>query len=928
MTLRIRLLGPVTAEVDGRPVRVGPRLRRLLAVLSLNIGHPVPHDRLLAALWGEQPPPRAMATLRSHIAHLRRALGGQDLAILVAEDAGYVLRIPADGLDTVAFQRAAEAGRRALARGDASDAADHLRTALAWWRGAALEGVAEEHFAMAEAARLEALRREALRARFEADMALGRHGEIIGELESRLETEGDDERLLRMLIVCLHRSGRNRRAAQVCRVGVEHNQRYGLDVSELQALQRAVLLRSPALDWTPPPAERPFQLPPKIEFVGRADELAILRGRLTAPDAAPISVISGPPGTGKTALAVQVAHELAPHFRDGVLYVNLRGAESQRTAPIAVLAQFLRALGVRDEQYAVDLETATARFRSALAGRRVLVVLDNAADSAQVFPLLPTAPGTAALVTSRGALADLDGATPLPLDVMSEEEGTALLARFVPVRRIDTERDAVARVVRLCGALPLALRIVGARLRASPAWSLATMADRLADERHRLDELAVGELAVRSSFELAYGALPPADRTVLRRIGLLDCPEPTAEPVAALADCRLDVARAALDRLTEAQLLGATAPGRFRLHDLMRLFARERAEAEDDPATRVRALERALGWYAAMAVDADWTLLTIMGGRDSPAEPATGGFADARAALAWLDRERGNLAAAVLQAAAHSGTTVPAIAVKLDAALRRYFMLHQHFSDWETITTAALHAARRVGDVARVAAGLNCLGVIHNEQRRYDQAIRFLTDSRRMLHRIGDLGRESIVLNNMAVTYLGQGRHAEAMDRLHESLDVIARAGAPENNVFTLDTLGNAHADLGRHGEAAECLADGLRVARDVGDRRSECEFLSSLARLERLRGRHAHAVAYYRRSLTLCREIGYRFGEAKALRGLGRAVLATSGPAAAHGAWSQALSIFTELGAAEAEAVRAELNGIGSEQVRSYAANEIRVPS
>ncbi|MGH8897101.1 MAG: BTAD domain-containing putative transcriptional regulator [Egibacteraceae bacterium] len=537
--MEVRILGPLEVEVNGQQVRFGPQQCVLLAILLLEEGRVVPTSRLVELLWGQAAPERATATLRSHVLRLRRALepdrpAGAKPTMLVTEGAGegagYALRIRPEQLDAVRFEQLVDEGRAALAAGDPRTTVERLRAGLALWRGSALADVADRPFALREVARLEGVRRAARQVRIEADLMLGRHAEVLGELAGLVADQPGDEQVRRVFALALYRSHRIEDAARVCQEGLELLSDRGLDSPVLQELQRDLLRGAPALDWVPPQAARPFQIPPDIsDFIGRQAELAALRARLLAvvPEPGPavaISAIDGKPGIGKSALAIHLAHAVAAQFADGVLWVNLRGAESEPLTPAQVLGQFLRALGVPDQQIPGDLDAAVASYRSALAAKQVLVVLDNAASAAQVRPLLPSNPSCAVLITSRAPLADLEEAAPLTLDLLTETDAVALLARLAGQERVDTDSASAAQVVRQCGLLPLAVRIAGARLRTRPHWPLATFVFRLADERHRLSELAVGELAVRSSFLLSYRGLKTAEARMFRLLGLLHGP--------------------------------------------------------------------------------------------------------------------------------------------------------------------------------------------------------------------------------------------------------------------------------------------------------------------------------------------------------------------------------------------------------------------
>lgn len=918
--VEVRILGPLEVEINGQQVRFGPQQCVLLAVLLLEAGRVVPNGRLVELLWGQAAPERVAATLRSHVLHLRRALepdrpaGAKPTMLVtegVGEGAGYALRIRPEQLDAVRFEQLVDEGRAALADGDPRTAVERLRAGLALWRGPALADVADRPFALREVARLEGLRRAARQVRIEADLVLGRHAEVVGELAGLVADQPGDEQVRRVFALALYRSHRIEDAARVCQEGLELLRDRGLDSPVLQELQRDLLRGAPTLDWVPPQAARPFQLPPDIpEFTGRQAELAALRARLLplAPEpgrAVAISAIDGKPGIGKSALAIHLAHAVAAQFADGVLCVNLRGAEPEPVAPLQALGQFLRALGVPDQQIPGDLDAAVASYRSALAAKQVLVVLDNAANAAQVRPLLPSNPGSVGLITSRTPLADLEGAVPLTLDLPTEAEAVALLARLAGQERVDADPASAARVVRQCGLLPLAVRIAGARLRARPHWPLATLVVRLADERRRLDELAVGELAVRSSFLLSYQGLESAEARMFRLLGLLGGPDATPDVAAAITPCTPAEAEATLERLVDAQLVETPSPGRYRFHDLLRLFAREQAEADEAEPARRAALERALGWYLATAEHANELLTPTSIRRVGPAHSP---FPDRHAALAWLEAERANLVATAKQAAEHTTAATTTVAWRLSDALWRFFDLRKHWADRQAVGEAALRAARRGGDPAVVARQLRYLGIIATEQRRLEEAGVHHQESLGICREIGDRGGEARALNSLGIAYWQQQRLDEAIAYFEQSLALCRELDDREYEDKALNNLGSVLAEQRRFDEAIACLERSLAISREIGG--SAHRTLNSLGDLYRSQGRAAEAITCYKQSLAICRQVGDRHTEALNLGNLGLVVQAVQGSSAARAYWADALTIFTDLGAPEADEVRALLDG------------------
>jgi transcriptional regulator with XRE-family HTH domain len=478
----------------------------------------------------------------------------------------------------------------------------------------------------------------------------------------------------------------------------------------------------------------PSLLPPSVtDFTGREQEVASVLGLLATDSrqdrahAVVISAVAGKPGIGKTTLAIHVAHRLRDEFPDGQLYVNLHGAQPHPLEPGEVLARFLRALGMDGSAIPNDLEERAERYRTLVVDRRVLVVLDNAAGEAQVRPLLPGSPTCGVLVTSRVRLTGLEGARLVDLDILPPQAAVELLARVAGPARIAAEPDAAAAIVGYCGHLPLAIRIAGARLAARPAWSLARLAERLADEHRRLDELTAGDLAVRASIALSYRALPELQQRAFRPLGLLEAPDFPAWVAAALLDLHLDQGDDLIDGLVDAQLLevaGEDAAGqlRYRFHDLLRVYARERTAAEDPSHDQDAALARAWGGWLALAEAADRRLPSPTVGvahSSAPRWPSTAGDGGGRVSgpapadpLAWFEAERVALVAAVTQAANRG---MEELAWDLAGLLLGFLSVRNHLDDWRRTHEVALAAAERVGDRRGQAYMLRGLGQFHIE---------------------------------------------------------------------------------------------------------------------------------------------------------------------------------------------------------------------
>jgi DNA-binding SARP family transcriptional activator/tetratricopeptide (TPR) repeat protein len=896
--MEFRILGPV--EVCDGAQRLdlgGSKPQALLAVLLLHANQVVSTDHLVDQLWGEASPPTARNLVQVYVSRLRQALhrsrdDSPAAPVLATRSSGYLLRVEPGELDLDRFEGLAAEARRATADGDLKSAAERWRAALALWRGPALAGATSE-VRRTVVPRLEEARLVALEERLEVDLGLGRHAELVGELEALVAAHPDRERLRRQLMLALYLSGRQGEALAVYRntrqVLVEE---LGLEPSPaLQELERAILRGDPAIAPALPtgaearrqPASPPGAclLPPDVDdFTGREADLAEVQELLEGERATAIviSAIAGKAGVGKTALAVHVAHRLRPRFPDGQLYVNLRGAEAQALDPAEVLASFLRALGVEGAFIAEGLEERACQYRSRLADRRVLVVLDNAAGEAQVRPLLPSSRGCAVLVTSRARLSGLEAAHPLPLDVLEPGQAVALLARLAGPERVAAEPQAARQIVRLCGWLPLAVRIAGARLASRPHWRLALLAERLGDERRRLDELATGDLEVRASVALSYRGRNRRERRLVRRLGVLAAPSFPAWAAATLLEVEPAEAEGLLERLVDAQLVevaGQDQAGqlRYRLHDLLRLFARERLHAEEPARARRAALERLLGAYLTLAEGAA-TVLEPSGLERYGSDPARGQHADHPMAatvehdpLGWLEAERASLIAAVEQAC-DAGLWEPAW--RLADTLGSFFQLRAHWDDWQHAHALALAAVRQAGDRDAEGCILLSLGDLHGYRYRVGDAIRCTQQGLAAFAETGNRRGELQGLLSLGEIHGLQGRFDDATAILEQALAGLRELSVRSWEALAVVYLGEVHCQQGRLGAALACFEQGLALIREIGDRSWEAPILRRIALTHSLQGRFAEADACLKQSLDLVRAVGDRHGEAYVLQSLG----------------------------------------------------------
>ncbi|MFC5750132.1 AfsR/SARP family transcriptional regulator [Actinomadura rugatobispora] len=626
--LHCGVLGPLLVTVDGQAIGLGAaKQRALLATLALSAGRPVPYHRLVDCVWGQWPPATARATLHSHVRRIRLAFGSERAHSIRSVPGGYRLDVDADPdagpggggvqLDLSRFRVLTSAAARCGRDDDVAGEAARLREAMTLWRGPVLADVASETLHREEVPLITEERLNAHERLIDAELRLGRYRGVVAELRELTAEHPLRERFWAQQVIALHGAGRTAEALAAYRHARQRlAQELGLDPGEhLRQLETAILsgrtgldlvsetigpaIAEPAAPAAPAyaaPAAHPAiprQLPPGVgAVVGRDREVGALLATLrpgigtAASRAVPIALITGRAGVGKTVLAVYVAHLLAENYPDGQLYLDLNRAGAQRLDPAHALMRLLSSLGVDHRQTPDDLDDRVGMFRSIVNGRRVLVVLDNATDEAQVRPLLPGSSSCAVLATSRRRLGGLDVARSLELDVLPPDQALELLRHVLGRRRVAGEQPAAEELARLCGGLPLAVRIAAARLVTKPHWPLVRLVARLREESARLDELVHGGLDIRAPLALSHRALDDRTKMVFHRIALLPEPDFGVQSAAAIADLSDTDTEAALERLVDARLLDVAVPGtvaeiRYRLPDLVRLFAHERARAEE-----------------------------------------------------------------------------------------------------------------------------------------------------------------------------------------------------------------------------------------------------------------------------------------------------------------------------------------------------------
>jgi tetratricopeptide (TPR) repeat protein/transcriptional regulator with XRE-family HTH domain len=707
------------------------------------------------------------------------------------------------------------------------------------------------------------------------------------------------------------------------------------------------------------PVATPHELPrPPADFTGREREVAAVRELLH--DSA-IATVCGMGGIGKSALAVVAAHGLAGVYPDGQLYVNLHGATAglAPAQPLDALRHLLRSLGQDPGTIPPEVEVAAARFRSLAAGRRLLVLLDNARDAEQVRPLLPGNPACGVLVTSREALSTLEGARMLRLDALPGEQAVDLLGRMAGRERVAAEAETAAELMRRCGRLPLAIRIVGARLAARPLWAIRDLTEHMADATRRLEELQAGDLAVRASFEVSLevlrGSAEPGDQAAAAAFGLLALPDGPDLGIAAAArllDRDDDAARALLERLVDAQLLETPRAGRYEFHDLVREFARTVAAERHTGARRLAALAAALGFYAATARRTMGLLRPgswrVTGG-DPPWAAAGLELADSGEALAWLETERANLLQVARQAEGLAAADGPAIFAELATELARmlfgFFVVRGNWHDCVLVNEIAVRVAREprdralalvdlgtacmrlgrhdeavarqvegvaalreLGERRELAVGLTNLSISQNWLGRYDDALASLRESLAIYEELGDQAGRANCLNNVGLVYERLGRYEEAIGWQERSLALCRELGDRRLEAACLNCLGACMGRLGRSGEALDRLHEAVAVCRDLGARLGEADCLNDIGVVNRGLGRLVEAEGCHEESLAIFREMGSRRSQVLVLRDLGDTLVVLGRGEEAREAWREALAISEGLTIPEAEEVRDRL--------------------
>jgi DNA-binding SARP family transcriptional activator len=928
--VQIRVLGPLELLHGDSQLALGaPKQRIVLALLIARMNTLVPVDDLVDELWEERPPPSARANIRLYAANLRRLLSAAVAPTLRRLGSGYILSGDAANLDLSCFRDLVERGHDALGRDDYATAADRLNQALQLWRGPAIADITAGATLTRWRTAVDDERLGALEDRAAARLAMGAVDRAATDANEVLMDQPLRERAYALLIQARYQAGDiagalaaydTARRTLVEQLGLEPG-------DELRRLHRAVLNRAPGMSQrvgvaapTTATVPVPRQLPPDIaSFSGRTEHLraldALLPADVRGPGPVVISAVSGTAGVGKTALAVHWACRAQDSFPDGQLYLNLRGFDHGGVPvdPAEGLHALLDALGVPPDRIPVDMQARVGLYRSTIAGRRLLILLDNARTADQIRPLLPGTPGCLVVVTSRNLLSGLvavDGAHSVLLGVLSPKEARELLVARLGRDPVAAEPAAVEQIIARCAGLPLALAVVAGRAATHPALTLAALAVELCDSRDNLDAFAGDDNTtdLRAVFSWSYRTLDTGTARLFRLLGSHPGPDIGTPAAASLAGIPAARVRRLLGELADAHMVIEQAPDRYGLHDLLRGYAVERSSAEETVADRDAAQRRVLDHYLHTA-HAAARILNPYRDPISLSMPAPGvapePITDVAHALAWFHTERPVLQAAVRHANI-DGYTWP-----LTWTLTLYLDRQGYWHDQIVNHRAALAAARRQNNLAIQAHCHRALGRAYNRLGRLRDAYTHLDRARRLSAALNDPVGQADTHLGLAWLYSRQSRHLDALGHAQQALDLYQAAGHIAGQARALNTVGWHHAQLGQYQEALSQCRQALTLLDRLGDRHAEAHTQDSLGYAHHRLGHHREAATRYLAAADAFRALGNRYAEADTLTRLGDVLLASGEALAASHRWQNALTILDDLAHQDAEPLRRRLRAI-----------------
>jgi DNA-binding SARP family transcriptional activator/tetratricopeptide (TPR) repeat protein len=922
--MRFQLLGDPQVHAAGQCHPMGsPKQAAVFAALLIDAGRPLPVEVLVDRVWGDTPHERAHRALHTYVSRIRRLLAqaGPEARLRHHQGGGYRLELPPELVDVHLFRQLV-ARAAGLAEEDPGRAV-LLREAVALWGGPPLAGIAGAWAARVRTALL-GERVDALVAWADAELRAGNAALVLGPVADLAGEHPLVEPLAAVLMRALDAVGRTGDALhQFLAVRRRLVDELGVEPGPvLQAAHQAILggvPQRPADGRTAAavPAQLPLDVP---DFVGRQAEQRrmdeVVRDGGGQPTATSVIVVSGTAGVGKSALVVHWGHRVRRLFPDGQLYVDLLGFDPGGAAlsPAEALRGFLTALRVPAEQIPYGLETRAALYRSLLADRQVLVVLDNAVSEREVRPLLPGAPRCLVVVASRNHLPGLvagEGARPVELGVLHPAEARDLLGRRLGERRSSAEPAAVDEIVVACAGLPLALTVAAARAMIRPELTLARLAGQLSDARSGLDAFAEDDEAtdVRAVLSWSYRALDAPQARLLRLVGLHAGPDVPAPAAAALLGEPVETAERRIRALVRAHLLTEYPPGRYAMHDLLRAYATELVHTTETPTEVTAARRRMLDHYLHSAYAGDRLLHPHREPLHLPQPAATvpvQRFGDGGEALAWFAAEHHVLVRAVRQA---HDAGLDRDAWQLSWTLTTYFDLRGHWQEWVDTQRIALAAATRSGDRAGQAFAHRNLGLAYAQMSAFEESNRHLGEALAGYRALDDPAGQAHTHNTLARVHGSQGRPDAALRESQQATTLFRRAGHDAGTARALNNVGWYHAQLGDNEPALARCQEALVLHRRLGDRYGEANTLDSLGLVRHHLGQYERAVDDYRAALRAWREVGDRCNEAGTLGRIGETYLATGEPRQAREAWERALTILVELGHADAAQLRHKLD-------------------